>query len=58
MTAEETRLAMAYWGNARVLVTGGTSFIGSHLIDRLVALGADVRVADDLSIATHNPTPT
>ncbi|NLV11588.1 NAD-dependent epimerase/dehydratase family protein [Halomicrobium mukohataei] len=39
---------MNYDGD-RVLVTGGASFIGSHLVERLVELGADVRVADDLS---------
>ena len=38
-----------YWYGRKVLVTGGASFIGSHLVDRLVALGAEVRVADDLS---------
>ena len=32
-----------------MLVTGGASFIGSHMVDRLVAEGATVRVADDLS---------
>jgi UDP-glucose 4-epimerase len=32
-----------------VLVTGGAGFIGSHLADRLVALGARVRVVDNLS---------
>jgi UDP-glucose 4-epimerase len=37
------------WNNVPVLVTGGASFIGSHLVDRLVTLGARVRVADDLS---------
>ena len=33
----------------RALVTGGAGFIGSHLIDRLVARGADVVVIDNLS---------
>jgi nucleoside-diphosphate-sugar epimerase len=38
------------WSGKRVLVTGGASFIGSHLIDRLVDLGAgQIRVVDDLS---------
>ena len=32
-----------------VLVTGGASFIGSHLVDALVASSARVRVVDDLS---------
>lgn len=40
---------MTQWSDVRVLVTGGASFIGSHLVDRLVELGAQVRVADDLS---------
>jgi UDP-glucose 4-epimerase len=38
-----------YWENRNVLVTGGASFIGSHLVDRLVELGAKVTVVDNLS---------
>ena len=37
------------WKNKKVLVTGGSSFIGSHLVDLLVEAGAKVRVVDDLS---------
>ena len=29
-----------FWNETDVLVTGGASFIGSHLVDRLVSLGA------------------
>jgi nucleoside-diphosphate-sugar epimerase len=38
-----------FWQDRPVLVTGGTSFIGSHIVDVLVARGARVRIADDLS---------
>jgi UDP-glucose 4-epimerase len=37
------------WEGKHVLVTGGAGFIGSHVADRLVALGARVTVFDDLS---------
>jgi UDP-glucose 4-epimerase len=35
----------------RCLVTGGLGFIGSHLVDRLRALGHEVSILDDLSSA-------
>ena len=37
------------WQRRKVLVAGGASFIGSHLVDSLLEHGASVRVVDDLS---------
>jgi len=43
---------MSEWRDETVLITGGASFIGSHLAEDLVAEGASVRVADDFSSGT------
>ena len=38
---------------AKILVTGGAGFIGSHAVDRLVAEGAKVTVLDNLSAGSE-----
>lgn len=41
----------------RVLVTGGAGFIGSHVVDELVARDHEVVVVDDLDPAAHDGPP-
>lgn len=44
-------------GYKRALVTGGAGFIGSHVTERLLALGVRVRVLDNLSVGVRENVP-
>src|SRR4029077_15807518 len=37
---------VSFWEKKKVVVTGGYGFIGSHLVERLLDAGANVKVAD------------
>ena len=41
-------MAREYFSQKRILVTGGAGFLGSHLIDRLIAAGHEVLCVDNL----------
>ena len=45
-------MARLYDSRKRILVTGGAGFIGSHLIDRLIAMGHEVLCVDNLFTGT------
>ncbi|MCD6242341.1 NAD-dependent epimerase/dehydratase family protein [Candidatus Bathyarchaeota archaeon] len=42
----------SWWKDKFVVVTGGAGFIGSHTVDRLIELGANVTIVDNLMKGT------
>ena len=49
----ESHRVRRYEPGKRVLVTGGAGFLGSHLVDRLIAQGHDVLCVDNLFTGTR-----
>ena len=43
-----------HYNGKRVLVTGGAGFIGSHICEKLIELGAIVTILDNLSTGSRN----
>lgn len=37
-----------FWNNKKVLITGGAGFVGSHVVEKLLARGAIVTILDNL----------
>lgn len=52
LPADRVTQLRAFYEGRPVLVTGGAGFIGGHLCDALLSLGATINVLDDLSNST------
>jgi nucleoside-diphosphate-sugar epimerase len=51
-----TEGALMDWKGSPTVVTGGASFIGSHLVEALLGRGASVCVVDNLSSGPREPS--
>lgn len=49
LPADRVSQLRSFYQGRQVCVTGGAGFIGGHLIDALISLGASIAVIDDLS---------
>ena len=49
MTTEHTTVPSTFYQDKTVAICGGAGFVGSHLVDLLLAAGADVTILDNCS---------